>query len=74
MKRCLFAMVSFLIVGSIDAQQINEINYFNLPPPPSDSAVLFAKGLVSKKGRWDEKITFSPNGTEVIREKAIPVH
>lgn len=66
MKRCLFAMVSFLIVGSIDAQQINEINYFNLPPPPSDSAVLFAKGLVSKKGRWDEKITFSPNGTEVF--------
>ena len=66
MKIFLFSIVFFLIVFSIDAQQINEINYLNMVPPPSDSAVIFAKGLVSQKGRWDEKITFSSDGKEVF--------
>lgn len=59
-------MVYSLIMLSVNAQQINEINYLDMAPPPADSAVLFAKGLVSQKDRWDEKITFSPDGKEVF--------
>lgn len=66
MKKILFAIVFILNVIFGNAQQISEINYLNMTPPPSDSAVVFAKGLVSKKGRWDEKITFSPDGKEVF--------
>ena len=51
---------------SLDAQELTEINYLDRAPPPSDSAVLFAEGLVSKKGRWDEKVTFSADGKEVF--------
>lgn len=66
MKFLLCTVVFSLMPFSTNAQNNNQIDYLNMPPPPSDSAVLFAPGLVSQKDRWDEKITFSTDGSEVF--------
>lgn len=66
MIKTLFSIVLSFIALSVNAQNINEIDYLNMIPPPSDSAVIFAKGLVSQKDRWDEKITFSADGKEAF--------
>lgn len=66
MKIFLVSIVLSFTALSANAQNINEIDYLDMVPPPSDSAVLFAKDLVSQKDRWDEKITFSADGKEVF--------
>lgn len=50
----------------LNAQQSNEINYFNSPPPPADSVVVFARDIVSLKDRWEEKICFTSDGKEAF--------
>jgi len=52
-------------VVSLVSQSVG-INYFNSPPPPADSAVIFAPNVISSKGQWEEKICFSPDGIEMF--------
>ncbi|TSE06740.1 hypothetical protein FOF46_18160 [Aquimarina algiphila] len=62
---CILIICCFMFFSyNICAQQQPQINYFDSEPPPADAAVLFAEGIISLKNRWEEKITFSPDGKE----------
>ncbi|KZS42366.1 hypothetical protein AWE51_02695 [Aquimarina aggregata] len=67
MKTKFFTLISLIILFYQGiGQDHNTINYFNAVPPPNDSIVIFAKGIVSLDDRWEEKICFSPDGKEVF--------
>ncbi len=55
-----------LFLRSALSAQEHSINYLNCPPPPADSLVVFAKGIVSLDHRWEEKICFTRDGKEVF--------
>jgi hypothetical protein len=54
----------FGIISSTTVAQNNSIDYFG-QTPPSDSAVVFASGMISLKDRPEYCIAFSPAGNEV---------
>lgn len=56
----------FLLSLSTSATERNPLNYFNSPEPPADKPVIFAKGIVSSSSAWEEKISFTADGTEVF--------
>lgn len=67
MLKQLISSVSFILfITSVQAQQHSDINYLNLNPPPVDSVVVFARGIVSINGRWEEKTCFTPDGRDMF--------
>lgn len=66
---CHRSLAGILIVFSVLLNQckskVDEIDYFG-EKPPGDTAVIFAPGSISKKGRLERVPTFSPNGKELF--------
>ncbi len=55
---------SIYTINGLNAQEKYTINYFESVSPPSDSAVVFAKGMISTKDHREEKISFTSDGKE----------
>ena len=52
--------------AGLNRQETKPGNYLDQVPPPSDRPVIFAEGIVSVKGRWEEKISFTVDGKEMF--------
>lgn len=72
MKKLLFIIVSSFLVQVSNAQT-DTTDYFG-QTPPSDSAVVFAPGLISLKGRLEGAIAFSPAGDELCLSVIPNIH
>lgn len=62
MRKLIILIFITLLINNVFSQSIPVDSLYLGQPPPGDSAIVFAPGLISLPNRWEPCITFSPDG------------